>query len=91
MERIQVNNCIQQNTVRIPNDADTITRLKLIFSNEIEKNNCYTEFTNTNSDVCKSKLFNPVQDKGAACVEDISDSIYTNTSNFVAIFNYLGL
>jgi len=88
MERIKVNNCIHQNTVKITDDIDTITRLKLLFSNEIEKQNCYTEFTNQSDGVCKTKLLNPIDKSGTVSLQCATDSVYNNTSNFFMNFNY---
>lgn len=41
MDVIKMNNCIKANTVEIPQDANTIERLQIIFQNELAKNTCY--------------------------------------------------
>ena len=41
MDVVKMNNCIKANTVEIPQDANTIERLQIIFQNELAKNTCY--------------------------------------------------
>ena len=88
MERIEVNNCIRKNTVSISDDTDTITRLKILFSNEIEKQNCYTEFTNKSDGTCKSKLSNPLETLEPVALQSMTNNAFANTSNFFLNFNY---
>jgi hypothetical protein len=88
MARIKINNCIRQNTVDISNDTDTITRLKLLFSNEIERQNCHTQFSNPDNNVCKTKLSNPIKNMENVSLQCATDSVYNNSSNFFLNFDY---
>lgn len=45
-DNINIRNCIRENTVDIPKDANTIERLQIIFSNAVAKQQCYLNIQN---------------------------------------------
>ncbi len=47
IEMIEINNCIQKNTMDIPNDASTVKKLSIMFANEVSKKKCELGITST--------------------------------------------
>lgn len=83
-ENIKVKNCIRENTVEIPNDASTIERLQLIFSNAVAKQKCYLDIKNNTGDCSAQSMSCMIADMENAAKNignNISLSSVTSFSN----------
>lgn len=80
LENIELQNCIKNHTMDIPNDATTIDSLKLILSNAIAKQNCYLGIQN-NTSQCPKDL--------SCTIDDIENSVYNSVQNVSkSLFEY---
>jgi hypothetical protein len=75
MDIIKMNNCIRSSTVEIPQDANTIERLQLIFKNELAKKTCYAQMQ-------RESLEKTVQDIGDSISSSVDSSMKTFSAGF---------
>lgn len=88
MERIKYNNCVRQFTTDIPPDANTIDKLKLMFSNEIAKKKCEYNVANgcptTGKSVDPSCIIGEIERTLKGSTDDFGLSALTRISNLSA-------
>lgn len=54
-DNMRIKNCIRDNTIDIPTDANTVERLQIIFSNAVAKQKCYLNISNNLDGNCSAK------------------------------------